>query len=119
MNTSRCCGADSTSTAHQDKSPAHLPDDKSGKSPSQTSLIARILDVIRWIIPAAVLALMPKCPICLAGYIALGTGIGLSVSTASHLRTVLIILCVASLTYLAAKSLRRFIPRLNQKKSAG
>jgi len=42
--------------------------------------------LLSWLAPTAVLALMPKCPACLAGYIALATGIGLSLPTAEFLR---------------------------------
>lgn len=45
------------------------------------------------------LALIPKCPACLAGYVALATGIGLSVPAATHLRTVLLTLSVSLLGF--------------------
>jgi arginine exporter protein ArgO len=64
--------------------------------------------------PAAIFVLVPKCPVCLATYIALGTGIGLSVSTAAYLRILLIILGVAALLYLAAGRLRRFVTRVKR-----
>jgi hypothetical protein len=59
-------------------------------------------------IPAAALALMPKCPACVAAYVALGTGLGISLTTAAHIRTALIILFVAALAIVAARQLRSF-----------
>ena len=60
-----------------------------------------------WLGSAAGLALMPKCPACLAAYVMLWTGLGLSFSAAAYLRWGLLILCVASLLYLLVKRLDR------------
>ena len=62
----------------------------------------RLLAVGRWLIPSAGLALMPKCPACVAAYIALATGVGLSLPTAAILRSLLVAICVVSLFYLAS-----------------
>ena len=52
-----------------------------------------------WIVPSVVLALLPKCPMCIAGYIALATGLGVSFNAASYLRSSLLVSCIAWLSY--------------------
>jgi len=53
--------------------------------------------------PSAIVALLPKCPACLAAYLALGTGIGVSVTAAQWLQTAVIALCAASLFVFALR----------------
>jgi hypothetical protein len=62
-----------------------------------------------WAFPSAILALMPKCPVCLAAYVAVWTGLGLSLSTAIYLRMALFVLCFASLLYLILTRVGRFV----------
>jgi len=67
----------------------------------------RMLELFRLLIPGAILVLLPKCPACFAAYIAIGTGIGISISTAAYIKMLLIVLCVASLSFLALKHVVR------------
>ena len=61
------------------------------------------------IVPAAMLALVPKCPACVAMYVALVTGVGISLPAAAYLRTSVVVLCVGSLLFVSARILRDFV----------
>ncbi len=69
--------------------------------------VRRIPEILTWLLPGAILVLVPKCPACLAAHVALWTGLGLSLSTANYLRWVLLFLCVASLLFLIVERLDR------------
>jgi hypothetical protein len=60
-----------------------------------------------WFLPGAGLVLMPKCPACLAAYVSLSTGLGLSLTMASYLRWGLLFLCVNALLFLIMRRLVR------------
>jgi hypothetical protein len=75
------------------------------------SISRRVVELAGWIVPGAILALIPKCPMCLAAYIALWTGLGLSVAAAASLRLLLIIACVISLVFVTVRQTRRLIAR--------
>jgi hypothetical protein len=60
------------------------------------------------VLPAVLLALMPKCPMCVAAYVAAFTGIGLSLTAASYLRSAMILLCLVSLLVVTLSIGRRW-----------
>ena len=72
----------------------------------------RVMATTKWIVPTAILAVMPKCTMCLAAYVALGTGLGISIPVATWIRGGLIVICIASLTWFAAASARRVLATL-------
>ena len=80
--------------------------------PHRPSFLRRSLLLIAKAIPVVILAVLPKCPVCLAAYVAVGTGIGFSVTTATYLRLSLIVACVASLIFFAAKMIQPGLRRL-------
>ena len=53
----------------------------------------------------AMLVLLPKCPMCIAAYIAMVTGAGIAAPLAGHLRFVMSIIFVASLGFLLVRRL--------------
>ncbi len=67
----------------------------------------RVREILAWVCPSALLVLVPKCPACLAAYVMLWTGLGLSLTTATYLRWVLLSLSVAALLFLILKRLGR------------
>jgi hypothetical protein len=77
--------------------------------PAATSRIRRVLRTTKWILPTTILALLPKCPMCVAAYIAIGTGCGVSIASATILRSSLLAASALLLTALVAQTLVRCI----------
>jgi hypothetical protein len=75
-------------------------------------IVRRAVDVVGWIVPSAALALLPKCPVCFAAYIALWTGIGLSISAAMYLRASLLVVSTALILFLVVRNARRLMHEL-------
>jgi hypothetical protein len=88
-------------------------------TPKKSRLARRSLGALGWAAPSAVVALMPKCPACVAAYLAIATGIGVSLPTASLVRTLLIVTCVAWLSWHAARQAHRFLARETVEDIAG
>ena len=69
----------------------------------------RIFELSQWIIPSAMLAVIPKCPVCVAGYAMLWTGVGISLSAARTVWTLLIVSCIFALVWLMAREVRSYL----------
>jgi hypothetical protein len=72
----------------------------------RSRLVRRVIGAVRWLLVGAAVVVVPKCPMCLAAWIALGTGVGISVTTAAYLRVGLAVMCAVSLVYMVAKRVR-------------
>ena len=72
-------------------------------------------ELAEWLLPGVILALLPKCPLCVVAYVAMATGIGLSFSTAATARIIIMVVCVTVLAYVAAKYLYRLIIPLSRR----
>jgi hypothetical protein len=104
MSTRPCCAT--TTTASRCETSEICPIN-GGSRP--LNFVRWYLDIARWLVPSIIVALLPKCPACLAAYVATGTGIGLSLTTATSMRMLLIMLCVATLSYLAVQQGHHFL----------
>jgi hypothetical protein len=80
---------------------------KLGDGRRPIGFLQRVWRGIQLLIPATVLVLIPKCPICVAAYVALFTGVGISVSTARWIQVLMLVVCLGSLGYLVVSYWRR------------
>jgi hypothetical protein len=74
--------------------------------PPSPTRARRCLAAGGWILPSSILALLPKCPACIAAYIAVASGIGISATTAIYFRIALIILCAVGIAHYVARRCR-------------
>lgn len=77
--------------------------------PEQRSLPSRFFAALVWALPLAVLALVPKCPACIAAYVLVLTGLGISLPVAGILRLTLITLSILAIVWLLARATRSAI----------
>jgi len=82
-----------------------------GGGPSRR-LARRLSGAAASILPGAVLVLLPKCPLCLAAWLALVTGIGVSAAAAQCVRGLIVVFWVASVALATAQIIRGRVCRL-------
>jgi len=99
MNSSPCC---------------HSQPHARGGVQRRSTRLRRLREVAGLVLPGTLLALMPKCPMCLAAYVALGTGFTLSYTSAHLLLRGLTALCICTLAFCLV---RRIIKHLRQQHS--
>jgi hypothetical protein len=81
------------------------PNSSVGNRP--TGLLRHAWRSIQWLFPAMLLVLIPKCPMCVAAYVAMFSGIGITISTARWIQILMLMFCLTSLAYLAIRHWRR------------
>lgn len=71
--------------------------------------LRRTWQSVQWLFPAGLLVLTPKCPLCVAAYVALFTGIGISVSAGRWIQILIVgfsLSLLGALTYFKLKTPR-------------
>ena len=77
---------------------------KGDKNGSPVARDGALHSLARAILPTGGLMLLPKCPACLAAYVAIVSGVGISATAARYLQDLLLTMCIASVTYFATKA---------------
>lgn len=90
----------------------------SGSRSTVTSWLCRAGELAGAVLPAVVIALLPKCPACLAMYLALGTGVGLSFTVASYVQWGLIATSILVMSVFLWRLVRRWLPMARPKTAA-
>jgi hypothetical protein len=103
MYSRRCCRI----AANREISAANAGPNKDGR-PDTPKSSRGFLDIAGWGVAGWILAIMPKCPVCLAAYVLVWTGVWVPLTTTTYLRLSLLVLCAASLLFLSTKFLFRF-----------
>jgi hypothetical protein len=76
-----------------------------GGGPSRR-LARRLSTVTASILPGVVLVLLPKCPLCLAAWLTVATGLGVSAAGAAWVRGIAVMFSVVAMALAAAPIFR-------------
>ncbi len=71
----------------------------------------RATKTVSFLLSSVALIFMPKCPVCMAAYVALFTGLSVSTAAAGYLRLGLMVISLSVLAFLMLSGLRRLQPR--------
>lgn len=93
-----CCDHDELDATNATVHATGLP--RTVRSNTTSAQYRTLAAFVHWLVPLATLALIPKCPACVAAYALLLTGVGLSFTAAAALRWVLIVASIMALAYL-------------------
>jgi len=69
-------------------------------------LARRISGTAASVVPGAILLLLPKCPLCLAAWLTLAAGIGVSAAAAAWVRGLIVVFWVVALALSATRIIR-------------
>ena len=58
-------------------------------------------------LPGAVLVILPKCPLCMAAWLTVATGLSVSGAAGFWVRHTTVVMCVAAMGLIAAQLIRR------------
>ncbi len=70
----------------------------------------------QWLAPSIGLALILKCPMCVAAYVATITGAGISLHTAAGIRWGLLILCISAIGLVGIRAALRLVAKSNNER---
>ena len=102
---SNCPFCDHESASESLAAKPDRPNPCDGKCPP--GLFRRAWRGIQWLFPTTLLVLMPKCPLCVAAYVALFTGMGITVTAARWIQMLMLTICLISLSYLTVRLIRK------------
>lgn len=78
---------------------------------SKNKSLRKMVNFVGALLSGLLIILIPKCPMCLAAYIAVGTGIGVSFTVAGYIKIMMIAICVVSFFYFVFKRRRRMLKK--------